>query len=152
MYKQTALIGSPFIFQYNNIEEQLKNYLEEEIKNGCSHFLVGNLYDFDNKVFEIFRKLKKDYPQIQITQVVNEYNAYNYKVKNYSRVYETNYLFLELEEIDMTGNLLELHKFMVDNSDKIISCYNTANDIPFMEIFNYAISNQKEIINFFEFI
>ncbi len=99
-----------------------------------------------------FRKLKKDYPQIQITQVVNEYNAYNYKVKNYSRVYETNYLFLELEEIDMTGNLLELHKFMVDNSDKIISCYNTANDIPFMEIFNYAISNQKEIINFFEFI
>ncbi len=132
MYKQIALIGSPFIFQYNNIDEQLKNYLEEEIKNGCSHFLVGNLYDFDNKVFEIFRKLKKDYPQIQITQVVNEYNAYNYKVKNYSRVYETNYLFLELEEIDMTGNLLELHKFMVDNSDKIISCYNTANDIPFM--------------------
>lgn len=57
------------------VRDNLKKVIEDEIKNGCMHFIVGSHGNFDRMVLSVCKELKKIYQNIIIEVVITSLNS-----------------------------------------------------------------------------
>ena len=71
---KTAFIGHRQIFA-KNIAQRLAEAIKAEIESGCFSFTMGTHGEFDSLALYACRKLRRDYPGLQIEVVLTSLHA-----------------------------------------------------------------------------
>lgn len=87
------------------------NYIEK----GASTFYLGGYGQFDLLAVSILRKLKKEYPHINIILILAYLNQ-----KYEKNLYDST-IYPELETVPKRFAILKRNEFMIENSDIIIA-------------------------------
>lgn len=151
MTKKVALIGQPNIWRFKNGQKALMIEMEKEIKNGNKHFIMALATDFDLVAYDSCITLRKEYPDLQITVVINDYNYYLHKLNNYSKLMNVNFLYYPTQETILQKIAYENNKYIIDNADKIICFYSNQNYSPFKRHLDHD-NTDKEIVSAYELL
>lgn len=152
MTKQIALIGQSDIWRYKNGQKALSETIEKEIKNGYTHFIMALATDFDLVAYDTCIALRKTYPDLKITVVINDYKYYACKIKNYSNLMCVNYIYYPLQKPNPNKSIVANDKYVVSSSDKIICFYNDQIFNMLQKRFSRANNPTKNIVNAFELL
>lgn len=152
MSKKIALIGQPNIFRYKNGQQALMIEMEKEIKKGNKHFIMALSTDFDLVAYDSCITLRKEYPSLQITIVINDYKYYLHRQNNYSKLMNVNHLYYPIKESTLSKIMYENNKYIIDNADKIICFYSNQNCSLYKNQLKLAKKTDKELTNAFEIL
>ena len=153
--KTIAFFGHRHIFAKPIIQQRLSRFLKLLIPQGFSNFLIGCHGDFDNLAFSSCLDYKKNVDnKININIVLTNLSFLNKNRYEKIDFYENigcKTLFYDIENIHYKNRITYSNKKMVDESDLII-CYVDVNAYKSgaKSAINYAIKQNKKIINLFE--
>lgn len=153
MGKACSLFGHRRLFNERELREQLKFYIEENIKNGYKIFTVGTHGDFDKLALSVLRELRNIYKDIVIEVVFTSLifltvDKYGFSLaNNYKDVQTITYIF---EEVYFKKRITYSNQKMIDNSDLII-CYVDMKSYRSgaKQTIKYAIKHNKKVLNLF---
>lgn len=149
MDKTLSIIGQQDIKDILISPTILIYLLEDAYKNGYKHFLIGTLSNFDYAIYDAIVIVKKIYPDLKVSVLVNNHKAYlSYKE---NPLYDFNYIYYPLQEKILNDNIVLQGKYMIDNSDKLF-CYFNTRFLPFDKMLNTAKDKNKEIYNLYEIL
>ncbi len=106
--------GHRYEWQNANIENKLKQTIENLIKQGYHTFFDGDKGYFDKLSAQILFELKKTYPQIKIYKVLSTYNPKSIETKHDDTILP------EIEELFPKQKIIKRNQWIVDNSDVLI--------------------------------
>lgn len=149
MSNKVTFIGHRILL-LNDIKQELKNTIENEIKSGCVNFIVGSHGEFDKTVLEVLLSLKNIYTEIKIEVVITNYNL---KIQDEVIIkenpkYET--IMFEIEYLHPKQRITASNKQMIDSCDTLI-CYVQPNawKSGAKTALNYAKKKGLKIINLY---
>ena len=160
MNKKIAVIGHRrFLPSY--VYEYFEKECLKQIKNNNFCFFVGTHGDFDEMAYNILSKLKKINNSIQINIVTTSLRKINPKViydgivgkEIFSKYENANFIMYDIEETHFKRRITESNKKMIDECN-ILICYVNPNKTQSgaKYIYNYAIKNNKIVINLYNSI
>ena len=132
----SQLYGDP------EIENRLKNEIEELILKGADEFFLGGYGQFDNLCAKCLKTLKEIYPHIKSVLVIP------YLEKSYPTFLYDETLYPPLEDVPKRFAIVKRNEYMVEKSDVIIS-YVTRTYGGAYSTLNYAKRKKKTIINLY---
>lgn len=119
---KTAFIGHRRIFA-NTLPQRLKEAIRAEIARGCISFTMGTHGEFDSLALQTCRKLRNDYPHLQIEVVLTGLHTTKkigeWDTAAYSNV---NTVMYEIEEVHYKRQITLSNRKMIDTCDTLI-CY-----------------------------
>ena len=105
----------------NNIKEQLKNILLDEIiKNPTCKFYLGGYGDFDVLCLRTLKDLKADFSEIELI-FITPYLDKNYSKLEFAKYHYDDVIFPPLENIPRKFAILKRNEWMVDEADLVIA-------------------------------
>lgn len=145
MFKTLSFIGEDSFDKYL-IKQQISPthfvyMLENEYKNGYTHFILTLTNNFDYIMLDICIILKKIYPDLQLTIATTDYNEY--KMRKTNPTNNINYVFVDNEKNFVYNKSFLLSKYLIDNSNKVY--YFIDQNKYKIEILNYISENDKEV-------
>lgn len=158
-YGKNMVIKTTFIGHRNIctdiVRDNLKIVIEDEIKNGCMHFIVGSHGNFDRMVLSVCKELKKIYQNIIIEVVITSLNSikkhidYDMFGKIVYEPYENvNTIMYEIELEHFKNKIIVSNKKMIEECDLLICYVDTSRVRSGAKIaYNYAKKLGKRIIN-----
>lgn len=137
------VIGDLFV----NIKDKLYGVLEEVIqKRGVKTFYTGGIGESDSCFYSVVKLLKYKYPYIKIILVKYYFtNELNKNRDYYIQAYDSIIIPYELIEKHHKDVIKLRNRWMIDNSDIIVSCVFRDFGGAY-EAVKYAINCKKEII------
>ena len=152
--KTCSFFGHRNIFNLDIVRKDLLKIVEELIINGFNNFMIGTHGDFDSLALSICRELRKKYDikiSIVFTSVSKIIKNNNLEYSNIEFYEDCETLFFDIEEIYFKNRITYSNYKMIDKSDTIV-CYVNINSHSSgaKKAMNYAIKNNKEIINIFK--
>lgn len=106
---------------FDNIDEQIYDYVVEAVRIGCDTFFTGDMGDFDKKFSSAVRRAKKKYPHIKLicvkpylTRELQESKEYYYAM------YDDIIIPTELADVHYKSIITKRNQWMIDNSDIVI--------------------------------
>lgn len=145
---KTAFIGHRQLFA-KDIDERLTNAIRAEIENGCMSFTMGTHGEFDSLALYICRKLRHDYPKMQIEVVLTSLHIIE-KERNcdFDRYYDVNTVMYEIEDVHYKRQITLSNKKMIDTCDTLICYVNTSeNSSGAKTALRYAEKRGLNVIN-----
>ena len=130
----------------DDIKKQLKNILLDEIiKNPTSKFYLGGYGDFDGLCLRTLRKLKHDFPTIEIL-FITPYLDKNYSKLELAKYYYDDVIFPPIESVPRKFAILKRNEWMVNEAGLVIAyvMYSWGGAAKALE---YAKRKKKRIIN-----
>ncbi len=118
---KTAFIGHRRIFA-KTLPQRLIKAIEAEIKSGCLSFTMGVHGEFDSLALRACRKLRKDYPQLQIEVVLTDMRAVNNSGEGNFPYSDVNTVMYYIEEAHYKRRITYSNRMMIDACDALI-CY-----------------------------
>ena len=117
---RTAFIGHREVAWWFK-RERLVEAVEEQIKLGCKHFMMGTHGDFDKLALEVCRNARKTHPDIKIEVVVTGYSAAKKKNKYGELIYEdVDTVMFDIEDEYYKRRITLSNKKMIDSCDTLI--------------------------------
>ena len=102
-------------------KEKLKQLLIKEIrKNPTCKFYLGGYGDFDSLCLRTLRKLKKDFPEIELL-FITPYLDKNYSKLELAKSYYDDVIFPPIESVPRKFAILKRNEWMVDSADLVIA-------------------------------
>ncbi len=119
---KTAFIGHRQIFS-NTLPRRLIEAIKAEIENGCLSFTMGTHGEFDKLALQSCRKLREEYPGLQIEVVLTSLHTIQ-KSNEWDRApySDVNTVFYDIEEAHFKQRITLSNRKMIDASDALI-CY-----------------------------
>ena len=127
-------------------KEKLKQLLLEEIrKNPTCKFYLGGYGDFDSLCLRTLRKLKTDFPDIELL-FITPYLDKNYSKLEFAKYYYDDVIFPPIENVPRKFAILKRNEWMVDEADLVIAyvMYSWGGAAKTLE---YAKRKKKTILN-----
>ncbi len=149
MNKTLSIIGQQDIKDILISPTILIYLLEDAYKNGYKHFLIGTLSNFDYMIVDAMLILKKIYPDLKVSVLVNNYKEYLSRKEH--PLYDFNYTYYPLQEKLTNDNIVLQGNYIIDNSDKLF-CFFDRRVILFDKLLNTAKDKNKEIYNLYEIL
>lgn len=119
---RVAFIGHRQIFA-TNISQRLIEAIQNEIDNGCFSFTMGTHGEFDKLALQSCRKLRNEYPQLQIEVVLTSLHTIqksdDWDSSPYSDVSTVMY---DIEQAYFKQRITLSNRKMIDTCDTLI-CY-----------------------------
>ena len=133
--------------QFNEFRENLRHVILKNIKEGYTFFISGMAMGFDMIAASVVLELKELYDIKLIAVLPHKNHGKNWNVKE--KLKHLNILNRADEVICLSENYTKYcfhvrNKYMVDNSSKVIACYNFVKGGTLNTI-NYASKLGKEI-------
>lgn len=129
------------------ITPQLKKWLYEtindQIRKGATHFLLGGYGEFDNLSAYIVRHCREYYPEVSSTLVTA------YQNKTFDNTIYSEIFYPPLEDVTKQNAIPRRNQWMVDEADVVIA-YVLKNFGGAAKTLEYATKKQKEIICYHE--
>ena len=102
-------------------KEKLKQLLIKEIrKNPTCKFYLGGYGDFDSLCLRTLRKLKTDFPDIELL-FITPYLDKNYSKLEFAKYHYDDVIFPPLESVPRKFAILKRNEWMVDSADIVIA-------------------------------
>ena len=147
-----------------DINERIKNAIQNEINLGCNSFTMGTHGEFDNIALNACRSFRKENFNIEIEVVITSLNKINkktYKIKDekgeVEEIYSTSpyddvkTLMYDIEEIHFKQRITKSNKYMIDNSTILICYVDTKRTRSGAKTaLNYAKRKHLKIINLYK--
>ena len=132
-----------------NVADKIKESLIEKIQQ-CPNakFYLGGYGGFDSLAFSILRKLKKDFPNIELIFISPYLDSSYSKLQIANEIYDGT-LYPPLETMPKKFAILKRNKWMVDCCDLLIA-YVKYSWGGARKTLDYAIRKKKPYINFAE--
>ncbi len=119
---KTAFIGHRQIFA-KTLPLRLINAIKAEIKNGCFLFTMGTHGEFDRLALKSCRKLRYEYPELQIEVVLTSLHTIQKGAKWDSKPYsDVSTVLYDIEETHYKQRITLSNRKMIDTCDALI-CY-----------------------------
>ncbi len=119
---KTAFIGHRQIFA-KTLPRRLIDAIKAEIKNGCFSFTMGTHGEFDRLALQSCRKLRKEYPGLQIEVVLTGLHTIQKSDEWDSTPYsDVSTVFYDIEEAHFKQRITLSNRKMIDACDALI-CY-----------------------------
>ena len=119
---KTAFIGHRQIFA-QNLPQRLTETIKDEIKNGCLLFTMGTHGEFDRLALQSCRKLRKEYPELQIEVVLTSLHTIQKSDEWDSTPYsDVSTVLYDIEEAHFKQQITLSNRKMIDTCDALI-CY-----------------------------
>ena len=132
-----------------NVADKIKDFLIEKIKQyPNAKFYLGGYGGFDSLVFSILRKLKKDFPNIELVFISPYLDSSYSKLQIANEIYDST-LYPPLETVPKKFAILKRNEWMVDSCDLLIA-YVKYSWGGARKTLDYAIRKKKPYINFAE--
>ena len=141
-----------------NIRQELKDVVENEIKNGADFFAMGTHGDFDRMALGVCRELRKTYKNITIEVVIKSFKTIEPIIVHdklfgdeisipYADVQTTMY---NIEEEHFKRQIIAINKQMVDSCNTLI-CYVNKKHNPSgaKTTMNYAKRKGLRVVNLY---
>lgn len=152
--KTVAFFWHRLILKSKEVKIRLLKEIEEKVKLGYTHFLVGRHGEFDNLSLSVISNYKKNVASdINIEIVLTSLS--NYKKENYSAIDSyiklgCKTLIYDIEEVHFKNRIIVTNKKMVDESDLII-CYldHKRQNSGARRAVEYALKQGKDVINLY---
>ena len=144
-------IGHRQVYFTEKVKERLQNAIEQCIKGGCSHFLMGTHGEFDKMTLAACRFARKRYPDIKIEAVLTSYHIVEKKDGlDYVPYQDVETIIFNIEDLHFKRQITESNKQMIDECDTLI-CYvdKKRNHSGAKNAMNYAKRKGLKIINIF---
>lgn len=133
--------------QFNNFRENLRNIIIKNINEGYRIFISGMAMGFDMISADVVLELKEiyDIKLIAVLPYKNHSKSWNIKDKTkHSRILKEADSVIILNEEYNRYCFFDRNKYMVDNSSKVIACYNFIKGGT-LDTIKYAIKQGREV-------
>ena len=119
---KTAFIGHRQIFA-KTLPQRLSYAIKTEIANGCFSFTMGTHGEFDKLALQTCRKLRNEYPELQIEVVLTSLHTIQKGDRMNSAPYsDVSTIMYDIEEAHYKQQITLSNKKMIDACDTLI-CY-----------------------------
>lgn len=125
---KTCFIGHREI-NYWNIVDRLGKTIENEIKSGCKHFIMGTHGEFDEVALRICRRLRTKYRDIEIEVAITSLYQLGKRLLHdqFDTEYEKYYsdvqtVMYNIEEEHFKRKILVSNRKMIDECDTDMLC------------------------------
>ena len=119
---KTAFIGHRQIFA-KTLPQKLMEAIKTEIKNGCFSFTMGTHGEFDRLALQSCRKLRNEYPELQIEVVLTSLHIIQKGDEWDSAPYsDVSTVMYDIEETHFKQRITLSNRKMIDTCDALI-CY-----------------------------
>ena len=139
------------------VRDKLKKVIEDEIKNGCVHFIVGSHGNFDRMALSVCKELKNKYQNLIIEVVITSLNSIKKHIEYdmfgkivYEPYENVNTIMYEIEQEYFKKQIIVSNKKMIEECDLLICHVDTSRVRSGAKIaYNYAKKLGKRIINLY---
>ena len=119
---KTAFIGHRQIFA-KTLPQRLIDAIKAEIKSGCFSFTMGTHGEFDRLALQSCRKLREEYPELQIEVVLTSLHTIQKNDEWDSTPYsDVSTVLYDIEEAHFKQRITLSNRKMIDTCDALI-CY-----------------------------
>lgn len=146
---RTVFIGHRKIFA-KKLDERLIDTITAELQNGCRFFTMGTHGEFDTLALNICRRLRKEYPDLDIEVVITSLNSIRSTVGNgcQSPYADVKTVMYDIEDTHFKRQITLSNRQMIEHCDTLI-CYvdEKAYSSGAKAALNYAKKKGLKIIN-----
>ena len=119
---KTAFIGHRQFFA-KTLPQRLLGAIKTEIENGCFSFTMGTHGEFDRLALQSCRKLKNEYPELQIEVVLTSLHTIQKSDEwNNAPYSDVNTVLYDIEEAHYKQRITLSNRKMIDTCNTLI-CY-----------------------------